>query len=88
MWACPKCHVDVPTGERCFKCFMKEGASMRACFCGCCGNETDGGDWCRKCRSHVAKTGTMYERTFYAQNGRECPYQVGLAERPQLTEVK
>ena len=50
-------------------------------FCGCCGrvcrNEAE---WCFKCRGHVVQDADLrlppWERTFGAQHGTDCPYEV------------
>lgn len=49
-------------------------------YCGCCGGEIDNGDayWCSHCTDHVARATTAYlwERTYFAQHGEDCPFQV------------
>lgn len=53
-------------------------------YCGCCGNEIRQYDlrtdpsWCERCKPHLA-TGPMpsWDRTHFAQTGRDCPYQGG-----------
>jgi hypothetical protein len=48
-------------------------------FCGCCGGDIDVDgdieDWCRLCEEHVLSEGALWNRTFYAQWKRPCPYQ-------------
>lgn len=51
-------------------------------YCGCCGREmgylwSQFHDFCVKCDPHVLKTGQLPDRTYYAQTGKECPYQMG-----------
>lgn len=52
-------------------------------YCGCCARVIRGvgallsAEWCRDCSLHVAKEGQAYDRTYFAQTGRECPYQDG-----------
>lgn len=54
-------------------------------FCGCCGNgigrsTRSDPDWCRRCKPHVRTYPASlppWERTYYAQHKRDCPYQVG-----------
>lgn len=46
--------------------------------CGCCGRELkwDGGYWCRDCAAHVAPPDRpLWERTFFAQFGKLCPFE-------------
>lgn len=51
-------------------------------YCGCCGDELGPGRiadaWCDGCAEHVTPTITApgWSRTFFAQYGRPCPYQV------------
>ena len=53
-------------------------------YCGCCGEQLHWADfyklWCRRCRGHVYPVVGVYvpthERTYFAQHGRPCPYQV------------
>ena len=50
-------------------------------YCGCCGNEIIGfgpGWWCRRCMTHVehGRRVPAWDRTFFAQHKRDCPYQV------------
>lgn len=51
--------------------------------CGCCGRElgtdvagTADGLWCVDCIGHVLKGGALWDRTWFAQHGNECPFQV------------
>lgn len=53
-------------------------------YCGCCGEEIpDDGvgvnieTWCAQCKVHVGTEGPMWERTFSAIYGGDCPFQVG-----------
>jgi hypothetical protein len=48
-------------------------------YCGCCGRAffTDGW-WCSGCQDHVAGEGPLWERTYFAQHGVSCPFQVPL----------
>ena len=56
-------------------------------YCGCCGREIDGRGgqstiWCRDCEAHLAPGGhgiKFWDRTFQAQHGKPCPFQVGVA---------
>lgn len=45
--------------------------------CGCCGNPIAENDiWCAKCSKpgHLLKRGYLYERTWFAQFGTDCPF--------------
>lgn len=52
-------------------------------YCGCCGNEigrstrTDP-DWCQRCRPHIKgyTDAPVWDRTYFAQFKRDCPFQV------------
>lgn len=63
-------------------------AAMREqLYCGCCGNEIGQGprsdpDWCSRCQSHIKgyTWAPPWERTFFAQHKRDCPFQVPTAE--------
>lgn len=44
-------------------------------YCGCCGRECDG-EWCEPCQAHIDKRKTLWDATYYAQNGVDCPYQI------------
>lgn len=53
-------------------------------FCGCCGHEISAtrpvdSDWCGLCESHLDPLTSMasWNRTYFAQFGKPCPYQVG-----------
>lgn len=59
----------------------KPWATCRKCievsYCGCCGTATINGNWCKRCSDHVLKLGgAPWDRTWLAQTGRDCPYQV------------
>jgi hypothetical protein len=46
-------------------------------YCGCCGRETPGSVWCTDCRGHIkppALGQTQWERTWFAQHEKECPF--------------
>jgi len=48
-------------------------------YCGCCGRRSgEGSDptffWCAKCRKHVLDYGPPWEKTYYAQRGKDCPF--------------
>ncbi len=55
-------------------------------YCGCCGNTCSQSDWCNRCLDHVKPQRKLallsfcgyylpdWERTFYAQHERNCPY--------------
>lgn len=47
-------------------------------YCGCCGRAT-GGPWCLGCRTHISPRQTLplWDRTYFAQTGLDCPLQVG-----------
>lgn len=49
-------------------------------YCGCCGTEISNYDiWCKRCKSHVIPSSEYYnvwDRTFLAQFGKPCPYQI------------
>ena len=52
-------------------------------YCGCCGNQIDAteGAWCLRCAQHVGRfDGYEWDRTYFAINGVDCPFQV--AARP------
>lgn len=63
--------------------------SWERLYCGCCGNpiganaRTDN-DWCSRCRPHIARARRevggcftpVWERTYFAQTGEDCPWQV------------
>lgn len=60
-------------------------AKVTADYCGCCGNGITGkrptGNpeplWCAHCRGHVsARPVPLWERTWFAQHGTDCPRQV------------
>lgn len=46
-------------------------------FCGCCGRPffTDGW-WCTNCQLHIRGDGPLWTRTYFAQHGISCPFQV------------
>lgn len=47
--------------------------------CGCCGEQVlDDEMWCANCCPHVLSEGAWEDRTYWAQYGRECPFQVGI----------
>jgi len=51
-------------------------------YCGCCGNEIPFGDWCLKCTKHILQNRyiSIWERTYFAQYNKDCPYQIKLEE--------
>ena len=60
-------------------------AIMDRSYCGCCSGDLDDSrsDWCNRCHPHVLSDTRpdrtfrpQYDRTYFAQFGRECPYQV------------
>lgn len=58
-------------------------------YCGCCGTEIQHGDWCLKCSQHLlpANRGLpIWERTYFAQFGKDCPYQEKPARPNHVTE--
>ena len=51
-------------------------------YCGCCGVELVGGDmWCVHCRSHVLVYGAPWDRTYFAQYGKECPHALAVMRK-------
>jgi hypothetical protein len=52
-------------------------------YCGCCGRESSNSEianpWCRDCRDHVLVHGAPWERTYFAQHGADCPFQIESA---------
>lgn len=53
-------------------------------YCGCCGRIVDvqvsslNDPWCSQCTKHVLQNGAApWDRTYLAQHGVDCPYQVG-----------
>lgn len=59
---------------------MEEKVNQRENFCGCCGRSHKSGDihWCKDCLAHVrpARYGAPWERTYFAQHGKDCPSSV------------
>ncbi len=50
--------------------------------CGCCGVEISADQWCARCKRHLlANHLPPWERTWFAQFGKQCPYD------PYPTEV-
>jgi hypothetical protein len=52
-------------------------------FCGCCGKAAESLHWCNACIEHIGPRETrsgraidLWERTYFAQYGIPCPYQV------------
>ena len=46
-------------------------------YCGCCGNEIPYGEWCLRCTQHLLPKGIPdWERTWFAQHGTDCPFQL------------
>jgi predicted amidophosphoribosyltransferase len=47
-------------------------------YCGCCGDGPipDTAEWCRRCVDHVSDDGPPWERTWSAQHGEPCLFQV------------
>lgn len=44
--------------------------------CGCCGREIGETQiWCADCDRHIAKHGELWDRTYWAQYGKACPFQ-------------
>ena len=61
-------------------------------FCGCCGRPSGNSwisePWCRDCSGHVLKLGgAQWDRTWFAQTGQECPFQIGCDPPPPAQEV-
>lgn len=44
-------------------------------FCGCCGREADAGEWCSDCKEHIDPRKTLWDATYFAQHGCDCPFQ-------------
>lgn len=48
-------------------------------YCGCCGAQLPilsiGDEWCKNCKLHVGSYGELYNRTYFALTGHECPYE-------------
>lgn len=67
---------------------MNEEDLVAGDYCGCCGNETAGSDFCARCmEDHVARmpdTLPPWERTYFAQMRQECPFQVTARARKRL----
>ena len=53
-------------------------------YCGCCGSKRVGEleDWCAACKEHVAKGGSLWDRTYFAQHDKPCPFTQGSFEVP------
>lgn len=56
---------------------------VHAHFCGCCGNQIihdpsadSEPQWCLRCLNHITADGLPHDRTYFAQHGADCPYQV------------
>jgi len=46
-------------------------------YCGCCGRPTSNYIWCDDCKAHIADHHRdFHERTYFAQHGKDCPYQL------------
>lgn len=53
--------------------------------CGCCGQDCPDGElWCYACRAHVGDAAEVCDRTYFAQHGVDCPYQVRPIEETRL----
>lgn len=54
-------------------------------YCGCCGRDLPfGGVFCEDCEKHLAPARhgmPDWERTYFAQHGADCPYQVAIDDR-------
>ena len=69
-------------GDLCGPCAVRQG--QRDCYCGCCGREIGAGtrtdpEWCADCKPHLRR-GPLFapwQRTYFAQHGKDCPWQVG-----------
>ena len=49
-------------------------------YCGCCGAACDysslGEPWCQRCKAHVGPRHLQpHERTYFAMNNADCPFQ-------------
>lgn len=65
---------------------VPEAAWTSTLYCGCCGNEIGNSTrsdphWCQRCLPHIKRHtwAPPWERTFFAQHKRDCPYQVPIA---------
>ena len=56
-------------------------------YCGCCGRLINRGDhgnvWCKRCKAHVVPGGMTEDATYFAQHGRQCPWQIGTWDTPK-----
>lgn len=53
-------------------------------FCGCCGRESGMHDWCKRCVAHILPQRfgfAAWDRTYYAQHQRDCPFQIRENEK-------
>ncbi len=49
-------------------------------YCGCCGRDIEErAMWCGDCLSHVTNTGPFWDRTYYGQFERTCPFEIANA---------
>lgn len=45
-------------------------------YCGCCGRRCGRNqDWCERCKKHIDPKKTLWDATYFAQHGENCPYQ-------------
>lgn len=51
------------------------GAAEADDYCGCCGRLSPDYLFCEACHQHVAREGHLWERTWFAQHGTDCPFQ-------------
>ena len=71
-----------------------QSGEMKQHYCGCCGCEIPPKDedlmWCKRCDKHVLHPKNRWipwhERTYFAQHGKDCPFQVNVRERAALGE--
>lgn len=60
-----------------------EGGQVMSDYCGCCGNEIDGEAlWCERCQPHVGQVGHLWNRTYFARTGEDCPFAVATDPCP------
>lgn len=71
---------------------MKANLQVEIEGCGCCGRpKAENEIWCVDCKEHVAVSGALWNRTYLAQFGEDCPFQddtkVYPLLRPDLTKT-
>ena len=59
-------------------------------YCGCCGNEIPYGEWCLKCSRHLVpeRRGLApWDRTYFAQFAKACPYEETEDQSPETKQT-